>query len=190
MDEALARSMQAQLNAEDGVTSSSSSTSTSTSSGQINSQSETRRFASGTSTTRLIVNGIETDMGNNQNNNNATGSATGSSTGSSLRSSNSRIRRWTPELGIIPDDPSGNSGEHDSNRFPGSGNTLGDPVITRETSKRIKSVNIYTLWNLIIQYHTVLSLPFFNYTVVIWKLLIIIGAGQNHTVLYESYSMT
>ena len=145
MDEALARSMQAQLNAEDGVTSSSSSTSTSTSSGQINSQSETRRFASGTSTTRLIVNGIETDMGNNQNNNNATGSATGSSTGSSLRSSNSRIRRWTPELGIIPDDPSGNSGEHDSNRFPGSGNTLGDPVITRETSKQIYSSNIYTL---------------------------------------------
>ena len=155
MDEALARSMQAQLNAEDGVTSSSSSTSTSTSRGQINRQSETRRFASGTSTTRLIVNGIETDMGNNQNNNNATGSATGSSTGSSLRSnsrmrrsssrSNSRIRRRTPELGIIPDVPSGNSGEHDSNRFPGSGNTLGGPVITRETSKRIYSSNIYTL---------------------------------------------
>ena len=123
MDEALARSMQAQLNAEDGVTSSSSSTSTSTSSGQINSQSETRRFASGTSTTRLIVNGIETDMGNNQNNNNATGSTTGSSTGSSVRSSNSRIRRWTPD---------------------GSGNTLGDPVITRETSKQIYFSNIYT----------------------------------------------
>ena len=138
MDEALARSMQAQLNAEDGVTSSSSS-------GQINSQSETRRFASGTSTTRLIVNGIETDMGNNQNDNNGAGSATGSSTGSSVRSSNSRIRRWTPELGIIPDSPSGNSGEHDSNRFPGSGNTLGDPVITRETSKQIYSSNIYTL---------------------------------------------
>ena len=95
MDEAIARSMQAQLNAEDGVTSSSSSTSTSTSSGQINSQSETRRFASGTSTTRPIVNG--------------------------------------------------NSGEHDSNRLSGSGNTLGDPVITRETSKRIYSSNIYTL---------------------------------------------
>ena len=137
MDEALARSMQAQLNAEDGVTSSSSSTSTSTSSGQINSQNETRRFASGTSTTRLIVNGIETDMENNQNDNSGAGSATGSSTGSSVRSSNSRIRRWTPELGIIPDSPSGNSGEHDSNRFPGSGNTLGDPVITRETSKQI-----------------------------------------------------
>ena len=149
MDEALARSMQAQLNAEDGVTSSSSSTSTSTSSGQINSQSETRRFASGTSTTRLIVNGIETDMGNNQNNNNGTGSATGSSigtsTGSSVRSSNSRIRRWTPELGIIPDSPSGNSGEHDSNRFPGSGNTLGDPVITRETSKQFYILNFYTV---------------------------------------------
>ena len=103
MDEALARSMQAQLNAEDGVTSSSP---------------ETRRFASGTSTTRLIGNGIETDMGNDQNNNNANGSTTGSSTGSSVRSSNSRIRRWTPD---------------------GSGNTLGDPVITRETSKRIYS---------------------------------------------------
>ena len=126
MDEALARSMQAQLNAEEGVTSTSS-----TASGRENSQSETRRFASGTSssTTRLIVNGIETDLGNNNNN------STGSSTGSSIRSSNSRIRRWTPELGIIPDSPSGNSVEHDSNRFPGSGNTLGDPVVTRETSK-------------------------------------------------------
>ena len=144
LDEALARSMQAQWNAEDGVTSSSSSTSTSTSRGQINRQSETRRFASGTSTTRLILNGIA-DMGHNQNNNNATGSTTGSSTGSSVRSSNSRIRRWTPELGIIPDDPSRNSGEHDSNRLSGSGNTLGDPVITRVTSKRIYPSNIYTL---------------------------------------------
>lgn len=84
MDEALARSMQAQ-------------------------------FASGTSTTRPIVNRIETDLGNNRNNNNATESATGSSTGF---------------LGIIPDVPSGNSGEH---------------VINRETSKRIYSSNIYTL---------------------------------------------
>ena len=131
MDEALARSMQAELNAEE-ESSSSSSTSTSTASGQTN---ETRRFASGTSTTRLIVNGIETDLGNNGNNNNSTGSVTGSSTGSSVRSSNSRIRRWTPELGIIPDSPSGNSGRHDSNRFPGSGNLLGDAVVTRETSK-------------------------------------------------------
>ena len=157
MDEALARSMQAELNAEEGVTSTSSSSSTSTASGQENSQSETRRFASGTSssTTRLIVNGIETDLGNNNN-------STGSSTGSSIRSSNSRIRRWTPELGIIPDSPSGNSVEHDSNRFPGSGNTLGDPVVSRETSEL--SINVSYGINQTVPYCHCIK-PFHNHTV-------------------------